>query len=181
MPAQLINLLGDRVLFPLYGHVGRETTPLLRRRIIKIRLALMGVILPPLCVMACFGDWVVRILWDPRYYGAGYMVQILCAASLFLAFQVGPLYLARGESWIGFAFGCVRAAVLLPALAIGGHWLGTIGLIYGTAAVQVVQYPLGVWLQRRYGVWVPWLDAAGICACALFVTPLLFLRWWLQF
>jgi O-antigen/teichoic acid export membrane protein len=181
IPAQLINLLGDRVLFPLYGNVGRETTPLLRRRIIKIRLAIMGVILPPLCVLTCFGDWAIRLLWDPRYYGAGYMVQILCGASLFLAFQVGPLYLARGESWVGFAFGCVRTAVLLPALAIGDHWFGSIGLIYGTATMQVAQYPLGVWLQRRYGVWVPWLDAAALGGCLLLISLGFLLRSWLQF
>jgi O-antigen/teichoic acid export membrane protein len=180
-PAQFVSLLGDRVLFPLYGDVGRETTPLLRSRIIKIRLALMGVTLPPLCVLTCFGDWVIRLLWDPRYHGAGYMVQILCGASLFLAFQVGPLYLARGESWIAFVFGCVRAAVLLPALVIGGHWFGSAGLIYGIAAAAVAQYPVGVWLQRRYNVWVPWLDAAGFCACVLFITLFLCLRFWLQF
>ena len=181
MPAQFLTLLGDRVLFPLYGDVGQETTPLLRSRIIKIRLALMAVSLPPLCVLTCFGDWVIRLLWDPRYHGAAYMVQILCGASLFLAFQVGPLYLARGESWIGFLFGCVRAAVLLPALVIGGHWFGSTGLIYGTATAQVAQYPLGVWLQRRYSVWVPWLDAAGFCVCFLFIALCFFLRSWLQF
>jgi O-antigen/teichoic acid export membrane protein len=181
MPAQLINLLGDRVLFPLYGNVGLETTPLLRRRIIIIRLALMGIILPPLCVLTCFGDWIIRLLWDPRYQGAGYMVQILCGASLFLAFQVGPLYLARGESWVGFVFGCVRTAVLLPALTIGGHWFGSVGLIYGTAAMQLAQYPLGVWLQRRYGVWVPWLDAAGFGVCLLLIAFFFLLRSWLQF
>jgi O-antigen/teichoic acid export membrane protein len=181
IPSQLINLLGDRVLFPLYGNVGRETTPLLRRRVIKIRLAIMGIVLPPLCLLTCFGDWVVRLLWDPRYYSAGYMVQILCGGSLFLAFSVGPLYLARGESWVGFVMGSVRTAVLLPALAIGSHWFGSIGLVYGTAVMQMAQYPLGVWLQRRYGVWVPWLDAAGLGGSFLIISLGFLLRSWLQF
>ena len=177
----VIELLGDKVLFPLYGNVGRETTPLLKRRIVKIRLALMGVILPPLWVMTCFGDWIVRLLWDPRYYGAGPMVQILCGGSLFLAFGVGPLYLARGEAWVSFGCGAIRAAVLLPALAIGGYWFGSIGLICGIAITRVIEYPLEVWIQRRYDVWVPWVDAVALGSSVLFVTFCFLMRFWLRF
>ena len=46
------------------------------------------------------------------------------------------LYLARGESWIGFMFGGVRAAVLLSAMAVGGHYFGVIGLVWGIAICQ---------------------------------------------
>ena len=80
----------------------------------------------------------------------------------------------------GFALGCVRAAVLLPALIIGSHLFGSIGLIYGTAVMQVVQYPFGVWMQRRYGVWVPWLDVVGFIACGVLIFLLFSLRAWLQ-
>ena len=177
----VINLLGDRVLFPLYGNVGVKTTPLLKRRIIKIRLAMMGVLLPPLWMMTCFGDWFIRLLWDPRYSGAGPMVQILCGGSMFLVFGIGPMYLARGEPWVGFVYGGVRAAILLPALAIGSHVFGAIGLIYGTAITQVVEYPLEVWIQRRYAVWVPWVDAAALGSSVVFITLCLFLRSWLHF
>jgi O-antigen/teichoic acid export membrane protein len=177
---QFVNLIGSRVLFPLYGKVGRETTPLLRRRVLKIRLAMMGALLPPLWALTCFGDWVIRLLWDPRYLGAGSMVQILCGGSLFLAFGTGPLYLARGEAWIGFVFGAVRAAVLLPAMAIGGHYFGIIGLVWGIAISQMAEYPLEVWVQRRYGVWVPWLDAAALGSSVVFITLGFLLRSWLR-
>jgi O-antigen/teichoic acid export membrane protein len=181
MAVIVVQLLGDRVLFPLYGNVGRETTPLLRRRIIKIRLALMAIILPPLWVMTCFGDWFVRLLWDPRYYGAGAMVQILCGGTLFLAFGVGPLYLARGEAWVGFIFGGIRAAVLLPAIYIGGYWFGSVGLIWGIAITRAVEYPLEVWVQRRYDVWVPWVDALALGGSAAFIALCLLARSWLHF
>jgi O-antigen/teichoic acid export membrane protein len=178
---QFINLIGSRVLFPMYGKVGRETTPLLKRRVVKVRLAMMGVILPPLWAMTCFGDWAIRLLWDPRYWGAGPMLQILCGGSLFLAFGAGPLFLARGEAWIGFIYGSVRAAVLLPAMVVGGNYLGTIGLVWGIAISQAVHYPLEVWVQRRYGVWVPWLDAAGLGSSVVFITLGFLLRSSLNF
>jgi O-antigen/teichoic acid export membrane protein len=177
---QFVNSIGSRVLFPLYGKVGRETTPLLRRRFLKIRLAMMGVLLPPLWALTCFGDWVIRLLWDPRYQGAGIMVQILCGGCLFLAFRAGPLYLVRGEAWIGFVFGAVRAAVLLPAMAIGGHYFGIIGLVSGIAISQMAEYPVEVWVQRRYGVWVPWLDAAALGSSVVFIALGFLLRSWLR-
>lgn len=141
----------------------------------------MCLFLPPLLAITCFGDWFVHLLWDQRYQGAGSMLQILCGGSLFLTFGIGPLYLARGEAWVGLVVGGVRAAVLLPALAIGDHMFGSIGLIYGTAFSRVVEYPLAVWVQRRYGVWVPWVDALAFGSSAAFITLCFLLRSWLHF
>jgi O-antigen/teichoic acid export membrane protein len=178
--SQVMVVLGERVFFPAYGHFGLETTPLLRRRIIKIRLAVMVMILPPLWVLICFGDWFIRLLWDTRYYGAGAMVQILCAGNLLMAFGVGPLYLARGESWIGFLYGALRAAFLLPALVIGGHLFGPLGLVGGIAVSRAIEYPVEIWTQRRYGVWVPWVDAIALGLSTLFIGLGFLLRHWLR-
>jgi O-antigen/teichoic acid export membrane protein len=166
---QLFYLIGDRVLFPLYGMVGRETTPLLQRRVAKIRLAMMAVVLPPLWGLTCFGDWFVRFLWDPRYHDAGPMLQILSFGSLFLAFGAGPMYLARGDSWIGFVAVGVRAAVLLPAMIAGQYHFGTIGMIWAIAISQAIDYPVEIWIQRRYGVWVPWVDATALGGSIVFI------------
>jgi O-antigen/teichoic acid export membrane protein len=177
---QLRNLVANRVLFPLYSEIGRETTPALKRRVLKVRLALLGVVLPPLWALTCFGDQIVHLLWDPRYHDAGYMVQVLCGGSLFLAFGAGPIYLARGEAWVGFIFGVVQATVLLPAMVIGSHFFGTVGLIWSIAISQVTDYPLEVWVQRRYDVWAPWLDAAGWASSAIVITLGFLLRSWLN-
>jgi O-antigen/teichoic acid export membrane protein len=175
------NLLATGVLFPLYVQIGAKTTPLLKRRIAKIRLARMAALLPPLWALTCFGDWFVGLLWDPRYHDAGVMLQILCAGNLVAACDAGPLYLARGESWIGFMFGGVKTAVLLSAMAVGGHYFGVIGLVWGIAICQAIDYPLVVWVQRRYGVWLPWLDALTLGSSAIFITLGFLLRSWLQF
>jgi len=166
---QFINVLGSRVLFPLYVQIGGETTPLLKRRVAKVRIGLMSTVLPPLWILTCFGDLFVRLLWDPRYAGAGPMLQILSAGSLFWALEAGPIYLARGEAWIGFIVGAARAAVLLPAIAVGGYYFGMIGLVWGVAISQVPYYPLEVWMQRRYGVWTPWVDMLAFGTSMLFI------------
>ena len=154
---------------PHTRRIGGETTPLLKRRVAKVRIGLMSTVLPPLWILTCFGDLFVRLLWDPRYAGAGPMLQILSAGSLFWALEAGPIYLARGEAWIGFIVGAARAAVLLPAIAVGGYYFGMIGLVWGVAISQVPYYPLEVWMQRRYGVWTPWVDMLAFGTSMLFI------------
>lgn len=175
----LTEQLSRRVLFPVYAEVGRETTPLLLKRIRKIRLALMGALLPISWVLACFGDLVVDLLWDPRYHGAGWMVRVLSAGAIFGAFRVGPLHMARGEPWIGFAEGVFHACLLFPSMWIAGSILGPDGLIIAIAASPLMIYLFMIWVQVRYRVWMPLLDVIGIAASAVAMGGGLWLRAWL--
>jgi O-antigen/teichoic acid export membrane protein len=167
------------VLFPVYAKIGRQTTPEFLRRVVKIRLATMALLLPPSWVLTCFGDFVIRWLWDPRYQGAGWMVRVLAAGGVFLSFSVGPLYLARGEPWIGLVYGIVQACILVPAMIIGAHWRGGDGLVVAVALSQVAEYLSEVWVQRRYKVWMPWMDLLGLGLSATMIGLGLLLRRWL--
>jgi O-antigen/teichoic acid export membrane protein len=179
--SQLNNVVASRVLFPVYAKVGSETTPLFVRRIAKVRLATMAMLLPPSWVLTCYGDFVVRWMWDTRYQGAGWMVRILAAGGIFLSFSAGPLYLARGEPWVGLLFGIVQACILVPAMIIGGHYWGDSGLIVALSFSQVADYILEIWVQRRYKVWLPWLDLLGLGSSIAVIAGGLALRKWLGF
>jgi len=175
------TLLAERVLFPLYAKIGQETTPQFVRRVAKVRMATMGVILPMLCALACFGDLVVRLFWDSRYHPAGQLVRVLAGGSIFLTFGAGPLYLVRGEAWVGFLFGVVQSLFTLPAMALGAHYYGLTGFVWGLALSQSVDYALEVWAQRRYKVWLPWLDALGYGGVIVLIGLGLLLRKALHF
>ena len=164
---QISSGVASRVLFPLYATVGRETTPELIRRITKLRLATMALLLPPSWVLTCAGDFVVRLLWDDRYQGAGWMVRVLSASTIFASLSAGPVYLARGEAWIGFANNVFNACVLIPAMIIGAHFWGTTGLVVAVGATQIPEYLFEIWTQRRYKVWIPWLDLLTLGASAV--------------
>jgi len=178
---QLTLQLSKRVLFPVYAEIGRETTPELLRRIRKIRLVFMGALLPVSWILACVGDLIVRLLWDERYQGAGWMVQVLAAGSVLSAFGVGPLFLARGEPWIGFALNVVNAVLLFPTMILAGHLVGEDGLIYAIAASPLMAYLAATWMQIRYRVWMPGLDAAGVALSVAAIGGGLALRHWLGF
>lgn len=173
---QTNNILSRRVLFPLYSRIGRENTPVLRRQTGRIRLAIMGAMMPPLWLLAILGDRVIGFLYDPRYAEAGWMLQILATGALFLVVgTVGPIHMARGETWIGLVATAVRGAVLLIGMIIGGWIWGSEGLIVAIASSYAVYYPLQVWISRRYDVWIPLYDVLGIGSSILVIGAGLYL------
>jgi len=172
--ARQVENVNDRVdysvLFPIYSRIGKEDSPELSRRIARYRLVRMGIFLPAICILIVFGDDIVRLLWDERYWDAGWMVQVISAGSFFAVVgAIGPLHLARGEAWISVVALAIRAIVLLPGMMLGGYLAGAKGLIIAIAASYVVYYPLQIWISRRYRVWLPWYDLAAIAISGLVV------------
>ena len=52
-------------------------------------------------------------------------------------------------------------------MAIAGYLNGSAGIIWGVVLAPALQYPFLSALGRKYGVWVPWLDALGVVVSAL--------------
>lgn len=165
---QTYQILARRVLFPVYVEIGQESGPALRARAKRIRMALMGLMLPPLCAIAVFGEPLIELLYDERYADAGWMLEWLGAGAVFqIVGASGPIQLARGESWINLLATGLRGAALLVCMLIGWRIAGTTGLVAAVAISYVVHYPVQVWIARRYGIWHPQLDAVGLIGCAL--------------
>ena len=161
---QTNTTVSRRVLFPLYAKIARDkTTPELRRRVGKVRLATMGVLLPPFWLLILFGDRIVRFLYDDRYLNSGWMLETLSAGGVFLVIgAIGPMHLARNESWIGLVATSIRAVVLVSCMVFGGYYWGSTGLIIGIGASYLAYYPLQVWISLRYQLWLPIYDVAGL-------------------
>jgi hypothetical protein len=107
------------------------------------------------------------------------MVRVIAASGVFAALGVGPMQMARGEPWITFLGGAIQAAVLIPSMIIGAILWGPSGLVVAVAFSQVGDYLYEVWMQRRYKVWLPWLDFVGVAVSAAIIAGGLFLRRWL--
>jgi len=173
----VVGTLSGRVLFPLYSMVGKLTNDDLRRRVRKIRTALAALSLPPVLVLIVAGDVIVHTVWDVRYVDAGWMVQILAMGGcVALIGQIGPIELARGESWIGAVVMGVSAAALVPCLVGGFRMGGEVGIIIGVAITKALDYPLRVWIARRYGIWLHWLDLSLFAISAAVVALGFFVR-----
>jgi O-antigen/teichoic acid export membrane protein len=77
LPKKIIERLGEQVVFPLitkYSHLPREQ---MRAKIKQPRKWALLALAIFLAAFGCFGDYIIRILYDQRYAEAGWMLPLL--------------------------------------------------------------------------------------------------------
>lgn len=68
---------------PLYSHLKRYTQAKMRSKVFLARIALLGLILPPLYLLSLYAQEVFTLIYPPAYYDAGWMLQILAVGGIF--------------------------------------------------------------------------------------------------
>ncbi len=175
---QLVGELSRSILFPVYARAAEQSPKELRRQTIRFRLLLMALSLPPLWFLVVLGPELVELLYDDRYLGAGWVLQLLAAAAIArtLFGPIDMVLMASGDSFRHMILQCCRSVLLVVLMAAGGYWHGTTGLIYGFAASALLQYPLIIALIRKYRVWFPLFDAAGLAIAAAGIVVAFWLK-----
>ncbi len=178
MTFQLQEILMGRVLFPAYAELRAAPLSVLRSRVIRSRVAILAGSLPPLWFLVIFGDQVIDLLYDERYIGAGWMLQVLAAGAIVRVVpQFGPVHLARGHSSHQAMMTAVQGIALIGSIIVGGSYAGMQGLVVGIALSQFVNYPVIAWVGKQHGVWMPWFDLAGIGGSAVLLYLLSLIYW----
>ena len=145
-PTQALSTVSNRVLFPLYTrvHYSDDDLPTMFRTARWPLLVLGGWAIAGLIGG---GPTIVQLLYDSRYWEAGWMLQIL-AAGLWFGIVLGGTYgaavLAVGRSdWTAsMSFSKVFGMVAFIPL---GYWLGGFpGAIGGLAMSELVRYGVAV-------------------------------------
>lgn len=155
----LVSKVVTGVFYPTLSRVYNEDPSRLRAEYLSARRMLDTAALPALGLLAMLGDFVIELLWDPRYVEAGWMLRILClrvaGACVMLPCEV--CLVATGESRFGFA----RSVTTMLAIVIGvplGFWLGGAeGLIWAVALSELpaalILWPAAIrrdlWSLRR--------------------------------
>ncbi|MGE5609500.1 MAG: oligosaccharide flippase family protein [Bacillota bacterium] len=173
-PVQVIQAISTKVLFPLYTRLLDRKHDELCCQIAKIRIALMVVSLPALCVLAAWGQRIVSLMYDARYHGAGWIVQVLSmgAIATVIATTMSPVLLATGDSFRFMVVLGTRTGVTLAAMAVGGAMAGTAGIVAGVAASSILAYPAFAWAAHKHGVWMPGIDSAAFATSLLIIMGL---------
>lgn len=168
----LFGRLSNAVLFPVYASWERESTEKLQRQFSRVRTRTLWWFLLPPCGLAIIGEPLIRLLYDSRYHEAGWMLTLMSVALIFhvLVITVDPILLATGDSYRHMVLTISKGAVVFVAMAIGGYWDGTRGLLLGSIAGRALQYPLMVAVVRSKRVWMPWLDVAAIVGCGIAIA-----------
>lgn len=174
----IMDTIAQRVLFPLYSRAAELGRAHLRRQAFRFRAVLMCVSLPPMWVVTAFGPEIVAFLYRAEYHAAGEMLQVLGAGAIFalILVPVENVLLGSGDSMRHFLLQLIKSVVLIGAMVAGGVWYGAWGVIFGFAASRLLYYPFQALLIRRYGVWMPGLDLAGLAASAVAIISLIWLK-----
>jgi O-antigen/teichoic acid export membrane protein len=140
MPSMIIDRLTSAVLYPALSKVARgQDNAGLRRLYYRSRLALDTLGQLGLGVLCGIGGWIVRLIWDSRYWEAGWMLGVLCLRAS-VACLVGPaetVLSSMGMPRFVFMRSLLRASTVWISLPLGYHLAGVPGLVWATALSEV--------------------------------------------
>jgi O-antigen/teichoic acid export membrane protein len=175
-----VHTISGRVLFPVYARLAIEAPDSLRRQTFRVRAILMVLTVPPVCVLAIWGQEIVQLLYKPDYHGAGWMLQILATGAVVsvIGSTVGPVLLAMGDSYRFMIIQIARTVIMCITMAtcgyigwqVNGETGAHVGVLIGVALPEVFLYPVLVWAVRRYGVWLPKLDITGFLIAGIVIA-----------
>jgi O-antigen/teichoic acid export membrane protein len=140
LPTQAVLKLGGAVVFPAYSRVASRSD--FRQLFGRVRLPLLlggGAIVTGLIAG---GPVLIRILYDDRYWQAGWILQFLAAVAWFqiLECTVGAALLAQGRvRWVA-AGSAVKVVGLLGLIPLG-FWVGGFtGALVGLCVAEAAKY-----------------------------------------
>ncbi len=172
VPRLLNHAISDAVIWPLYARRPPAESEANARKINTARRLMTGGMVLVVGVLALIGDWLVRLLYDPRYEAAGPIVIVSALATLPLimtqTYQLMPL--AYGDSRRFAAYASVRAALIMGllflAVPVWGIWAAAI--VPGLATLLI--YPYLVWTISPYKAWDPKHDMMFAALSALLIA-----------
>ena len=164
MGIQVINKLANNTLFPVYSRLAEQGAEVLRYNIFRIRAGLFAFTLPAVCLLAVFGDQVIRVLYTEAYHEAGWMLKLMAigVVGMVVNQSMTGVLLAKRDSKRYMIMQSVRAILYVGSMLIGAWYGGLYGLIMGMILAQIGEYPVVVWAIRPHKVWIPALDISAI-------------------
>ncbi len=151
---QVVNRLTYAVFFGLFSQVVRERPAEVGRHYYAARLKLDLLAMPALGALVVLGPNVVRLLYDPRYRAAGYMLQFLCVrvGLQCILYPCGVCIIALGHP----RFHLIANAGRFIAVWIGiplGWYLGHLkGVLWGTTVSELPMLVVFWFAFRRFGL-----------------------------
>jgi O-antigen/teichoic acid export membrane protein len=155
IPRSLTFALGRKVIFPAVSKLTDLPRQTIRTKLLQNREPLLLLFVFSVSIFVCYGDLLVKVLYDDRYIDAAWMLpilglgiwpRILCNMSEPSLFAIGkPQYTTCGNLT---RFLCTSVGVLL-----GFSFRGVLGAIIAVALNDLCYYVI-----VNYGLWREGLD-----------------------
>lgn len=157
VPILLSMEIGRKVVYPLYARRPPAESESNARKINGARLLLTAGLITGLIFLGVIGDWLIRLLYDPRYYAAGPLLVLIAISNLpvivTVTYQHMPLAYGHSGRFAIFAIG--RALVLMGVLLATVPTLGIWAAAMAPGLTALLTYPLLLWAILPYKGWDP--------------------------
>jgi len=99
VPKSIIASLSQRVLFPLFSMASKLPKSELRSKMMQQRKLPLTLLALGIAVFSCFGDVIIKFLYDQRYVQASWMLPLLVVGiwPMVLCQSIDRVLLARGK------------------------------------------------------------------------------------
>ena len=136
---EAITRITHGVFFPAYSRVRDEGLPRLRQVFYSTRLAVDALVIPALGGLTVLGPTVVKLIYDNRYFDAGWMLRVLSVRVAIAALSAPYQFclFAIGESRYGFFLNLARTIALVVGVFVGYQLGGIAGLVWGVTFSEI--------------------------------------------
>lgn len=167
VPPMKLNPIITRVLFPAFAKI-QDDTDKLRLNFYKL-LSIVGIInFPALLGLLVVSHNFVPLVFGEKWQFITPILQLLCVVGLLRSIgnPIGSLLMAKARVDISFKFNVFKTCLFIPAIIVGGHLAGAMGVTLGFLFVQVVNTVLSYFIMikpvlgssyRQYiqSIWLP--------------------------
>jgi O-antigen/teichoic acid export membrane protein len=149
-----LGALNGKVLFPVFAEIKKSGKEAFIEKHRKAKILMLGFSAPIVLIFLLLGSFLVELLYDERYHGAGWMLQVLAIGGIFsvLSQSIGPVLLSHGDSKGHMLLQLLRVVLLASFMYVGGSVAGSQGLILGVALSHIFYYPALFLKVQKYGI-----------------------------
>ncbi len=150
VPPMKLNPIITRVLFPAFAKI-QDDTDKLRVNFYKL-LSIVGIInFPALLGLLVVSNNFVPLVFGEKWLFITPILQLLCVVGLLRSIgnPIGSLLMAKARVDISFKFNVFKTCLFIPAIIVGGHLGGALGVTLGFLFVQVVNTVLSYFIMIK--------------------------------
>lgn len=174
VPRQVTLAVSGQVLFPAMSALRAVPRPAMREKILRNRGVVLVFLAAALALLACFGDVLIRTLYDPRYAQAAWMLPLLAVGlwPRMLCNTIEPSLFAIGMPKYSAVGQIARFGFTLCGILVGFYLFGIVGAIIAVALNDIAYYVvinIGLWRQGLSGLRQDFQATLGLAVFTAFV------------
>ena len=167
-PSQLSTPLGSRVFYPRFARIMREEPERFARLYYSTRSRLTLLYMFATGGFAACAPLVIKVMYDPRYLGAGIFLQVLALAAIPTLNNeaANAAMLAQGRMWNTLIANVVRIGWLAVGGTVGFLAFGVFGVVVALGLMQWAALVYCWYVLQRAGLLSVRMEALFLAAAA---------------